>query len=82
MNHVKSQAPYSPPILIQVRIDECMVDFEVDTGASVSLMYEAMFERLWPGRELHPTQVHLQAYTRELIPVVGCCDVKIHYEGH
>ena len=54
---------------------------EVDTGASVSIMSEATFEQLWPGRSLSPTEVRLCTYLREPIHVLGCATVKVHYEG-
>ena len=51
--HVKSEeSPHSPPIQVNVRVDECIVRMEVDTRAAMSLMSEATFRGLWPGREL------------------------------
>ena len=44
----------APPIKVKVRVDECVISMEVDTGAAMSLMSEATFSKLWPGRELHP----------------------------
>ena len=71
----------SPPILVKVKLDDCMVNMEVDTGAAMSLMSQSTFQGLWPGRELQPSQVRLRAYTKEPIPVVGCCNVNIEYNG-
>ena len=76
-----SQVPHSPPIHVKVKLDECLVTMEVDTGAAVTLMSEATFANLWPGRELHPSRVRLQAYSGEPIPVVGCSNVNMDYEG-
>ena len=73
---VKSEeSPHSPPIQVKVRVDECIVMMEVDTGAAMSLMSEATFRGLWPGRELQASQFCLQSYSKESIPVVGCCKV-------
>ena len=54
---------------------------EVDTGASMSIMSESTFKELWPGRSLHTTDVRLQSYSKEPIPVVGSCYVNIGYKG-
>ena len=75
-----SQVSPSPPIQVRVQLDDCVVAMEVDTGAVVSLMSEATFMRLWPSRELLPTEVRLQAYCKQPIPVVGFCKVNVHYE--
>ena len=58
-----------------------MVNMEVDTGVAMSLMSQTTFQGLWPGRDLEPSQVRLRAYTREPIPVVGCCSVNVDYNG-
>ena len=79
--HVDSSQVFpSPPIQVRVQLVECVVAMEVDTGAAVSLMSEATFMRLWPDRELLPTEVCLQAYCKQPIPVVGFCKVNVHYE--
>ena len=52
---------------------------EVDTGASVSIMAEAMYRQLWPGRGLSATPIKLQTYSREPIKVVGSVDVQVCY---
>ena len=72
---------HSPPIKVKMKLDDCVVNMEVDTGAAMSPMSQTTFQGLWPGRGLQPSQVHLRAYTREQIPVVGCCNVNIDYNG-
>ena len=54
---------------------------EVDTGASMSLMPETTYRRLWPGRSLSATSVRLSTYSKEPIPVVGSTQVQVAYEG-
>ena len=51
-----------PPIKVQVGVDDCLVSMEVDTGASMSIMGETTFNKLWPGRGLDITDVTLQNY--------------------
>ena len=80
---VKSvESSHSPLIQVKVRVDECIVRMEVDTGAAMSLMSEATFSGLWLGRVLQPSQVRLQSYSKESIPVVGSRKVNINYQGH
>ena len=57
-----------PPMQVQLQRDECV---EVDTGASVSIMPETTLQSLWPGRRLDCTEVRLQSYSKETIPVAG-----------
>ena len=37
-----------PPIKVQIGVDDCLVNMEVDTGASMSIMAETTYRRLWP----------------------------------
>ena len=49
--HVKSRCvANAPPISVEVKLDGYMVNMEVDTGASLSLMSDITFHGLWPGR--------------------------------
>lgn len=72
---------HSPPIKVDVKLDDCVVKMEVDTGAAMTIMSETTFQGLWPGRDLQPSRVRLQAYIKEPIPVVGCCKVNAEYNG-
>ena len=64
--HLRSRgASNTPPITIEVKVDDCLINMEVDTGASVSLMSDSTFQGLWPGRSLSSTQVRLRAYSGE-----------------
>ena len=56
---------------VQLQRDECVVNMEVDTGTSVSIMPETTLQGLWPGRRLDCTEVRLQSYSKETIPVAG-----------
>ena len=49
---VQQRSDRTPPIQVHVEIDKCTVPMEVDTGASVSLMGEALYYKLWPRRGL------------------------------
>ena len=54
---------------------------EVDTGASVNLMREDNYYKLFPGCPLSKSEVRLQTYLGEAIPVVGSKVVHVEYEG-
>lgn len=54
---------------------------EVDTGAAHSVISEKTFESWWPGKSFEQTTIRLQSYSREPIPVKGCCYVKLEYES-
>ena len=81
LNQVKSRKINAPPIMVKVKLDDCLVDMEVDTGASVSLISEDTFKSLWPGRTLQPSPVRLRTYLKETIPVVGSTNVNVDYNG-
>ena len=59
------------PITVSMTVDGQLVNMEVDTGASKTIMSEKAFRKLWPGRSLDKTDVRLQSYLGEPIPVVG-----------
>ena len=63
-----------------VDVDGQPVNMEVDTGASKTIMSEKAFRKLWPGRSLDKTDVRLQSYLGEPIPVVGSAIVQVEYE--
>ena len=53
---------------------------EVDTGASISLISERTYERLWPVHSapaMQPTGANLRTYTGERIEVLGKIDVEV-----
>ena len=46
-------------------------DFEVDTGAAVSILSKKQLNRVLPGAQLKKTNVSLRTYTSQKIPVKG-----------
>ena len=64
-----------------MEVDNCSVPMEVDTGASVSIMAEATYYKLWPGWGLSTTYIRLQTYSKEPITVVGSVNVQVSYDG-
>ena len=60
---------------VKVNIDKEIVEMEIDTGASVSLINETVFKSL--NRKARPSTKRLRTYTGEEIPVVGECEVSV-----
>ena len=57
------------PITVCMTLDGQPVTMEVDTGADKTIMPEKTFHKLWPGRSLDKTNVILQSYLGEPIPL-------------
>ena len=66
-----------PPLKVQVEVDKCLISREVCTCASMSIMAETTYSRLWSERRLSTKTVRLCTYLKEPIPVVGCTNVKM-----
>ena len=57
------------------------MEMGIDTGAALSLVSEATFEKLWKEKQaLAPSQVRLHSYSGEPIPVVGSVEVNVVYK--
>ena len=70
-----------PQFLVSLKLDNELVEMEVDTGASPFLMAESTFHQIWPERSVELSPVRLQTYLKEPIPVVGCIYVNIEYNA-
>jgi len=69
------------PIRVTVLIEQQEVTMEIDTGASLSLINEDTWRRLGKDRSvLQESQVHLQTYTGEEIPILRSCSVTVQYK--
>ena len=58
---------------------------EIDTGASASVINEAVYKLISRGElksQLQPTQAVLKTCTGEKIPVLGMFNVVVAYEGN
>ena len=81
ISQVKNGEERSPPIVVRVCVNGVELDMEVDTGASVSLMSEDSYSKLFPNCPLNATQVRLQTYLGEAIPVIGSLVAHVEYQG-
>ena len=60
-----------PPILITMSLDGSPINFELDTGATVTVMSEQRFREYFPSRSLEQSSLRLKTYTGEPMNVVG-----------
>ena len=75
--------PESSPagLMVTVTVDSKPLQMELDTGASVSLVSEATWRRLFGDKSLLPSPVRLKTYTGQGIKVLGQQTLAVEYEG-
>ena len=62
----------TPPIIVRVKCDGNMIDFELDTGASHTIISETLFEKYWSKDILQSDEnLLLSSYTGNKITVLG-----------
>lgn len=69
-----------PPILVTMTLQGSSVQFELDTGAVVTVMPEEKFRQLFPNQPLRQSTVELKTFTGELLKVVGATDMEVSYQ--
>ena len=67
------------PITLNVKLDGIPHLLELDTGASVSLISQSTFRKMWPDRNVQPSSVTLKTYTGESVCVLGSVQVKVEH---
>lgn len=68
-----------PPILITMSLNGCPVEFELDTGATVTVMSELKFQECFPDHPLEQSSLRLKTYTGETMNVVGESTFDVSY---
>ena len=71
------------PYFVNVQLNNCDLEMEIDTGASLSIMSEQTYHSLWQTQsrpDLQPTTVKLHTYTKEPIKVLGIITVHVCYK--
>ncbi|KAL2095791.1 hypothetical protein ACEWY4_007939 [Coilia grayii] len=79
---VTEKAP--SPMIIDLNINNSQTRFEVDTGASRTVMAERAFSRLrthTPSLVLEPCNISLRSYTGQHISLKGATRVTVSYKG-
>ena len=71
------------PIMVQISLNQVEIPMELDTGASLSVISEMTYQKIWDGLgpPLQPTDVRLKTYTGETLQVKGKINVHVQYEG-
>jgi len=72
----------TPPYLVDIILNDAPVKMEVDTGASLSVINEATYNRMKAQHDMSPLQpslCKLRTYTGEDIKVLGTMDIKAVY---
>ena len=67
---------------MKVKLEQVDVPIQLDTGAAVTVISEATLAKVketTPALRLQPTEVKLQTYTGDEIPVVGRVAVKVQH---
>ena len=73
----------SKPLQVSLRINDADFTMEVDTGASMSLISNVTFQKLWPAHSspvLMATQTKLRTYTGEQINVLGTISANVQFK--
>ena len=77
--HALSTPQSSDPTTVEVSINGEQVHMEVDTGAAVSLVSEAVCKQLWSSLALQQIPVKLKTYSGAPLEVKGPTQVEVRY---
>ena len=66
--------------MVHAKLNGYSVSLQLDTGATVTLLSETTWESI-DCPTLQPTDVQLQNYSQEEIPILGKCQVKVQCQG-
>ena len=69
-----------PPIFVTMTLEGSPAQFELDTGAVVTVMPEEKFRQLFADQPLKQTSVELKTYAGELLEIVGETSVEVSYQ--
>ena len=67
------------PLKVEIDVEGRPITMEVDTGAAVSIVPETISQKVFPKLSPSPTNVVLQTYTGDPIPLVGKVMVHVSY---
>ena len=68
-----------PPIQVTMSLNGFPIDFELDTGATVTVMSKQKFREYFPDRPLEQSLVWLKTYTGQAMKVVGESTFDVSY---
>ena len=73
-------SPKLQPYKTDVEVNGKILQMELDTGVSMSLVSEKTFRESWPDLEVSQSDTTLYSYSGESVPVVGLIRVSVKYE--
>jgi hypothetical protein len=84
--HISNSQPIelnnTEPIIMPCKINDKFIDFEIDSGASITLIGSDVYYQNWPqGLELFPVDHDLKSWSKELLLVKGCALVQVDFKG-
>lgn len=82
--HVVGRKSQAAPLSVTVSINKKELSMEVDTGASVSIISERIYNKLWKRQDapgLRRPAVRLHTYSGETLEVLGELDVPVRCHG-
>jgi len=65
---------------VNIEVNKKSVNFEIDTGCSVSIMNESKFKEMWDAKQcpqIKQTKLILKSYSGEKNSVVGVAEVEV-----
>lgn len=65
----------------ELKVAGKQINFVVDTAASVTVISETQYQKTLAHVALNNTDAKLKSYCNSSIPVVGCAEVEVEYEG-
>uniref|UniRef100_A0A1A7YSF0 Gypsy retrotransposon integrase-like protein 1 n=2 Tax=Iconisemion striatum TaxID=60296 RepID=A0A1A7YSF0_9TELE len=71
------------PYTESMKVNGKRVQFEIDTGCSLTVMNEKTFQDTWRSNKcppIKPVKIKLETYTGEAVEVVGAAQVKVRYK--
>ena len=72
--------PPVKPLVVSVKLNSVDLEMELDTGASISVISEATYNRLWPkGKAPAIQESQVKTYSDEQLSVKGVIKVEVQY---
>ena len=71
-----------PSIMVPVTINDKQLNMELDTGASVSIISQEIWNSSFLNVKLTPSTMKLKTYSGEVLKVVGQAMVNVTYGGN
>ncbi|KAK6030511.1 retroviral aspartyl protease [Ostertagia ostertagi] len=77
---IRTRMTIEPAIMLPIMVNGRTIEFELDTGASVSIIDEATWSKIGKP-EMKPTKLEATAYNNSPISFEGRCRVELQFKG-